>query len=187
SRSSTPSSPPRTRAAASASSSPARSSPSTAATSRRRRARGAGRRSPSTSRCVRGWSLPTRPKARRPALLPPRTARAAPAVVAPRDDAQVWVLAGADPGAVLPGALDARLSAVVLAVPPLAARAAELPALAAAVVEGLGRRLGVGPPRLATEALERLTAHAWPGDLADLEAVLARALLLAGGGGREGG
>ena len=98
------------------------------------------------------------------------------------DDAQVWVLAGADPGAVLPGALDARLSAVVLAVPPLAARAAELPALAAAVVEGLGRRLGVGPPRLATEALERLTAHAWPGDLAELEAVLARALLLAGGG-----
>src|SRR5439155_220693 len=63
------------------------------------------------------------------------------------DDAQVWVLAGADPGAVLPGALDARLSAVVLAVPPLAARAAELPALAAAVVEGLGRRLGVGTPR----------------------------------------
>src|SRR5207244_11716505 len=98
------------------------------------------------------------------------------------DGAQGWVLAGADPGAVLPGALDARLSAVVLAVPPLAARAAELPALAAAVVEGLGRRLGVGPPRLAAEALERLTAHAWPGELAELAAVLARAILLAGGG-----
>jgi len=69
----------------------------------------------------------------------------------------------------------------VLAVPPLAARAAELPALAAAVVEGLGRRLGVEPPRLAAEAVERLRAHAWPGDLAELEAVLARALLLAGG------
>src|SRR5438128_1492692 len=98
------------------------------------------------------------------------------------DDARVWVLAGAEPGAVLPGALGARLSAVVLTVPPLAARAAELPALAAAVVEGLGRRLGIAPPRLAADALERLGAHAWPGDLAELEAALARALLLAGGG-----
>src|SRR5439155_127362 len=51
------------------------------------------------------------------------------------DDARVWVLAGAEPGAVLPGALGARLSAVVLTVPPLAARTAELPALAAAVGE----------------------------------------------------
>src|SRR5437870_10793484 len=98
------------------------------------------------------------------------------------DDARVWVLAGAEPGALLPGALGARLSAVVLTVPPLAARAAELPALAAAVVEGLGRRLGIAPPRLAADALERLGAHAWPGDLAELEAALARALLLAGGG-----
>src|SRR5438093_276533 len=77
--------------------------------------------------------------------------------------------------------LGARLSAVVLAVPPLAARAAELPALAAAVLEGLGRRLGIAPPRLAADALDRLAAHAWPGDVAELEAVLARALLLAGG------
>src|SRR5205823_4869408 len=98
------------------------------------------------------------------------------------DDARVWVLAGVEPGAALPGALGARLSAVVLTVPPLAARAAELPALAAAVVEGLGRRLGIAPPRLAADALERLGAHAWPGDLAELEAALARALLLAGGG-----
>src|SRR5881398_1186 len=97
------------------------------------------------------------------------------------DDARVWVLAGADPGAELPRPLGARLSAVVLAVPPLAARAAELPALAAAVLEGLGRRLGIAPPRLAADALDRLVAHAWPGDLAELEAVLARALLLAGG------
>src|SRR5207249_480100 len=98
------------------------------------------------------------------------------------DDARVWVLAGAEPGAVLPGALGARLSAVVLTVPPLAARTAELPALAAVVVEGLGRRLGIAPPRLAADALERLGAHAWPGDLAELEAALARAFLLAGGG-----
>src|SRR5439155_372238 len=71
------------------------------------------------------------------------------------DDARVWVLAGAEPGAVLPGALGARLSAVVLTVPPLAARTAELPALAAVVVEGLGRRLGIVPPRLAADAPAR--------------------------------
>src|SRR5439155_17757288 len=98
------------------------------------------------------------------------------------DDARVWVLAGADPGAALPPALGARLSAVVLAVPPLATRAAELPEIAAAVVEGLGHRLGIAPPRLTADVLDRLSAHAWPGDLAELEAVLARALLLAGGG-----
>src|SRR5438132_84974 len=71
------------------------------------------------------------------------------------DDARVWVLAGADPGAVLPRPLGARLSAVVLAIPPLAARAAELPALAAAVLEGLGRRLRIPPPPLAADALDR--------------------------------
>ena len=98
------------------------------------------------------------------------------------DDAQVWVLAGAEPGAALPDALGARLSAVVLAVPPLRARAAELPALAAAAVERLVERLGIAPPRLAADALDRLAAYTWPGDLAELEAVLARALLVADGG-----
>src|SRR5437763_767424 len=102
--------------------------------------------------------MPTRSDARPLVVLPPLTAAAAGAVLAP-----------------------ARLSAVVLAIPPLAARAAELPALAAAVLEGLGRRLGIAPPRLAADALDRLAAHAWPGDVAELEAVLARALLLAGG------
>ena len=72
------------------------------------------------------------------AALAPESALALEALL---DEARVWVLAGAEPGAVLPGTLGARLSAVVLAVPPLAARAAELPALAAALVEGLANRL----------------------------------------------
>jgi len=112
------------------------------------------------------------------AALAPESALALEALL---DEARVWVLAGAEPGAVLPGTLGARLSAVVLAVPPLAARAAELPALAAALVEGLANRLGIAPPRLAADALARLAAHAWPGDVAELEAVLARALLVADG------
>src|SRR5438128_5596120 len=112
------------------------------------------------------------------AALAPESALALEALL---DEARVWVLAGAEPGAVRPGTLGARLSAVVLAVPPLAARAAELPALAAALVEGLANRLGIAPPRLAADALARLAAHAWPGDVAELEAVLARALLVADG------
>src|SRR5438093_1142798 len=161
SRSSIPSSPPRTRAAGSASSSPARSSPSTAATSRRRRAPGAGRRSPSISRCAPAWLISMRSDARRPTGLPPLAAEAASAVLAPP-----------------------RLPAEAAASVPLArraARAAELPALAAALVEGLANRLGIAPPRLAADALARLAAHAWPGDVAELEAVLARALLVADG------
>src|SRR5207247_156533 len=63
------------------------------------------------------------------------------------DDARVWVLAGADPGAELPRPLGARLPAVVLAVPPLAPRARELPALAPAVLAGRGRRPAIAPPR----------------------------------------
>src|SRR5438552_14732718 len=69
------------------------------------------------------------------------------------DDARVWVLAGADPGAVLPRPLGARLSAVVLALPPLPARAAELPSRPPALPVGPGCRLRTPPPRHAAPGL----------------------------------
>jgi signal transduction histidine kinase len=97
------------------------------------------------------------------------------------DDARVWVLGGAEPGVRLPAALATRFSTVGIEVPPLAARTADLPALAAALLEDLARRLGTAAPHLTTDALELLVAHAWPGDVAELQAVLARALLVAEG------
>jgi len=97
------------------------------------------------------------------------------------DDAAVWLLATIEPGVELPAALGARLGAVVLDVPPLAARGVELPAIAADVLARLARRAGTTPPGIAASALERLTAHAWPGDLAEFEATLARAMLVADG------
>jgi signal transduction histidine kinase len=95
------------------------------------------------------------------------------------DDGVVWVLAAAEPGVDVP--LAARLGAIVLEVPPLAARAADLPVIATDVVMRLACRAGRPAPGLAPGALERLAAHAWPGDVAELEATLARAMLVAGG------
>jgi signal transduction histidine kinase len=47
------------------------------------------------------------------------------------------------------------------------------------VLATLARRANVPPPALSAAARERLAAHAWSGDLAELEAVLARAMLSA--------
>ena len=93
----------------------------------------------------------------------------------------MWVLAGVEPHAALDGALATRLGAVALEIPPLGARKAELPELANAILAALARRSDTSPPRLAPAALARLGGHAWPGDLAELEAVLARAFVLAQG------
>jgi signal transduction histidine kinase len=95
------------------------------------------------------------------------------------DDGVVWVLAAAEPGVRVRRPLAMRLGAVVLRVPPLRERGAELPALADAVLATLARRRGGPAPRLAPAARERLARHDWSGDLAELEAVLARGLLLA--------
>jgi signal transduction histidine kinase len=97
------------------------------------------------------------------------------------EDGAVWLLAGAEPGTVLPGPLAGRLGAVVVSVPPLAARGAELPDLAGVLLDRLATRRGRPAPTLAAGALARLAAHAWPGDVAELEAVLARALLACDG------
>lgn len=102
---------------------------------------------------------------------------AALALEAVLDDGVVWVLAGLEPGTELPVPLSARLGALVLEVPRLGERRAELPALAGAVLARLAQRRGSTPPRLDPAALARLVAHPWPGDLAELEAVMARALL----------
>jgi len=72
-----------------------------------------------------------------------------------------------------PPALATRVGGVVLELPRLAERTADLPALAAAILSRYGASI-------APSAVARLAAHPWPGDLVELETVLARAMLVAG-------
>ena len=83
--------------------------------------------------------------------------------------------------AALPAPIAVRLSTVALHVPALGERTAELPAIVAATLAGLAGRRGAAPPALTPDALARLAAHAWPGDVPELDAVLAHAILASGG------
>jgi hypothetical protein len=107
------------------------------------------------------------------------TVPAAVALEALIDDAVAWLLLATPPGAELPAALAPRL-AVTLCVPPLHARSAELPVLARYLVSVLCGRRGSHAPDLTPAALDWLATQAWPGDVAELEATLGRALLRAG-------
>lgn len=98
------------------------------------------------------------------------------------DDGDAWVIALTGDDAALPAGLALRLAAVVVDIPPLARRQLELPALSAAIVQTLAQRAGRGTPALAPAARTRLATHAWPGDLIELEAVLAHALASTEGG-----
>ena len=97
------------------------------------------------------------------------------------DDGAHWLLVGLEPHDVLPPPLAARLSGLALRVPPLAERSAEVSQLADQVLMELAMRCGRPAPSLAAAAVARLQAHTWPGDMTELETVLARAFLTAGG------
>jgi two-component system response regulator HydG len=71
-----------------------------------------------------------------------------------------------------------RLAVVEIEVPPLRARLDDLPALGAALLARGAERHGVPLRRISDGALERLRAHAWPGNLRELENALERVLLL---------
>ena len=77
-----------------------------------------------------------------------------------------------------------RLAVVVLEVPPLRARAEDLPELAAGLVARSASAHGIAARPLSPAALERLAAHPWPGNVRELENALERALVL--GRSREG-
>lgn len=98
------------------------------------------------------------------------------------DDGTAWLLVATPPGYVMSPALAPRIDAITVRIPPLRERVAELPGLAAHLVAALCGRRGVAAPPLGAEAVAHLAAQPWPGDLAELEAALARALLRAGNG-----
>ena len=76
-----------------------------------------------------------------------------------------------------------RLDVFAIDVPPLRRRSADLPALAADLLDRLAARLRIDRPPLEPEILDRLARHRWPGNVRELANVL-EAAIIAGGGVR---
>jgi len=77
------------------------------------------------------------------------------------------------------GDLYYRLKVVELRCPPLRERLEDLPALAQHFVEQYGRKLGKGVVGISPSALRMLSAYRWPGNIRELENMIARAIALA--------
>ncbi len=71
-----------------------------------------------------------------------------------------------------------RINVIELRVPALRERPEDIPDIAEAILERLGRRSGLQPPQLAEDALELLKSYPFPGNVRELENVLERALTL---------
>jgi two-component system, NtrC family, response regulator PilR len=71
-----------------------------------------------------------------------------------------------------------RINVIELRVPALRERTEDIPDIAPAILERLGRRTGMEPPRLGEDALELLKSYPFPGNVRELENVLERALTL---------
>ncbi len=75
-----------------------------------------------------------------------------------------------------------RINVIELHVPALRERSADIPEIAAAILERLARRAGTVAPRIAADAVRVLEGYAFPGNVRELENVLERALTLSTGG-----
>ncbi|BDS07260.1 nitrogen regulation protein NR(I) [Oceaniferula spumae] len=72
-----------------------------------------------------------------------------------------------------------RLNVVELHLPPLRARAEDIPLLAEHFLRLTIKRNGIAPMKLSAEALEHLKNHRWPGNVRELENTIARVCALA--------
>jgi len=72
-----------------------------------------------------------------------------------------------------------RLNVVEIHLPPLRARAEDIPPLAEHFLRLIIRRNGIPPLHLSDEALDHLKNHHWPGNVRELENTIARACALA--------
>ena len=74
-----------------------------------------------------------------------------------------------------------RLNVVPIEVPPLGERIEDIPALVAHFAERLSASAGVPGKKFAADAVARLQARAWPGNIRELRNAVERALILAPG------
>jgi DNA-binding NtrC family response regulator len=72
-----------------------------------------------------------------------------------------------------------RISVLPITLPPLRERVADIPALVERFADGLTRSLCATPVRFTQRAMERLGHYLWFGNLAELETVLTRSIVLA--------
>jgi two-component system response regulator PilR (NtrC family) len=75
-----------------------------------------------------------------------------------------------------------RINVIELRVPALRERPGDIPEIADAVLQRLGRRANMEPPELDAAAIELLQAYPFPGNVRELENVLERALTLCADG-----
>src|SRR6202044_3459531 len=71
-----------------------------------------------------------------------------------------------------------RINVIELRVPSLRERTSDIPEIAEAILDRLGRRTNTESPQLSPEAIELLQSHVFPGNVRELENVLERALPL---------
>jgi formate hydrogenlyase transcriptional activator len=74
-----------------------------------------------------------------------------------------------------------RLSVFPLPLPPLRERADDIPLLVRFLVDRFAARIGKRIDGVSSDAMRRLSAYRWPGNIRELENVLERAVILAGG------
>ncbi len=74
-----------------------------------------------------------------------------------------------------------RINVIEIRVPSLRERASDIPEIAEAILHRLGRRTNTESPQLASDSIELLSSHAFPGNVRELENVLERALTLCTG------
>jgi DNA-binding NtrC family response regulator len=75
-----------------------------------------------------------------------------------------------------------RLNVFRIRLPPLRERKGDLPALTELLLARLSSRLNKAPPRLGEEAMAKLSAYSFPGNIRELENILERALIYSDGG-----
>jgi two-component system, NtrC family, response regulator PilR len=71
-----------------------------------------------------------------------------------------------------------RINVIELRVPSLRERSGDIPEIAAAILQRLGRRAHLEPPEISQEAFHTLQQYPFPGNVRELENVLERALTL---------
>jgi len=71
-----------------------------------------------------------------------------------------------------------RINVVRIHLPPLRDRREDIPLLVGRITRLIARRRGISPPRITPEAMERLSAYPWPGNIRELENVLEHALVI---------
>ena len=75
-----------------------------------------------------------------------------------------------------------RLNVVLLRMPPLRKRRADIPLLVDFFLHRIGPKLKRGPMTISEDAMQVLVNHAWPGNVRELENTVERALVMADGG-----